>query len=369
MFTEQSRQAQTSRTVQSKTEGQSSVSQFKDNRPVSTAFQTLQRFADDEQDDALQGKFSEPVQREEDEEEPLQGKFATPIQRVTEDEEEPLQGKFAVQREAAPNLTGMPVNLKSGVENLSGFSMDSVRVHYNSPKPATVQALAYTQGTDIHVAPGQEQHLPHEAWHVAQQMAGRVSPTTNVNVMPVNDNVGLEHEADVMGARAVQSVQRKQNYINCIPKHNSIQLLTKDQTRILKKSGTLFTLSDSFCNKHVREDGYNRASVTKYLQQRGTPGQTEIHESKENIIAKIKSLCYDSPERAHVSKHKTYGVQVFVKIKGDKLKHLTVDQNGNIDKESDFLIVGPCDEKEITGNHFESNLTKFPVNDDDLLVM
>ena len=109
------------------------------------------------------------------------------------------------QREEAPrpNNTGMPDNLKSGIESLSGFSMDDVRVHYNSSKPATVQALAYTQGTDIHVAPGQEKHLPHEAWHVTQQMTGRVSPTTNINGMPVNDNAGLEHEADVMGEKAV----------------------------------------------------------------------------------------------------------------------------------------------------------------------
>ena len=110
----------------------------------------------------------------------------------------------AAQRAEAPrpNNTGMPDNLKSGIESLSGFSMDDVRVHYNSSKPATVQALAYTQGTDIHVAPGQEKHLPHEAWHVAQQMAGRVSPTTNINGMPVNDNAALEHEADVMGEKA-----------------------------------------------------------------------------------------------------------------------------------------------------------------------
>ena len=98
----------------------------------------------------------------------------------------------------------MPDNLKVGIESLSGFSMDNVRVHYNSSKPATVQAFAYTQGTDIHVAPGQEKYLPHEAWHVAQQMAGRVSPTTNINGMPVNDNAALEHEADVMGEKAVQ---------------------------------------------------------------------------------------------------------------------------------------------------------------------
>lgn len=127
---------------------------------------------------------------------------------------ESLQRKIDMANNAAqraeaprPNNTGMPDNLKAGIENLSGFSMDDVRVHYNSSKPATVQALAYTQGADIHVAPGQEKCLPHEAWHVAQQMAGRVSPTTNINGMPVNDNAALEHEADVMGERAV--TQRK----------------------------------------------------------------------------------------------------------------------------------------------------------------
>jgi hypothetical protein len=32
-------------------------------------------------------------------------------------------------------------------------------------------------------------------------MAGRVSPTTNINGISVNDNAALEHEADVMGRR------------------------------------------------------------------------------------------------------------------------------------------------------------------------
>ena len=123
----------------------------------------------------------------------------------------------AAQRAEAPrpNNTGMPDNLKAGIENLSGFSMDNVRVHYNSSKPATVQALAYTQGTDIHVAPGQEKCLPHEAWHVAQQMAGRVSPTTNINGKPVNDNAALEHEADVMGEKAVQCKNACVKNTNC----------------------------------------------------------------------------------------------------------------------------------------------------------
>jgi len=103
------------------------------------------------------------------------------------------------------NNTGLPDNLKSGVENLSGHSMDDVKVHYNSSAPAQLNAHAYAQGTDIHVAPGQEKHLPHEAWHVAQQKQGRVRPTIQMKgKVNVNDDRGLEKEADEMGSRASQ---------------------------------------------------------------------------------------------------------------------------------------------------------------------
>lgn len=102
------------------------------------------------------------------------------------------------------NNTGLPDKLKSGVESLSGISLDGVKVHQNSSKPASVGAHAYTQGTDIHVAPGQMKHLPHETWHVVQQAQGRVKPTTSVNGMAVNDNASLEREADVMGDKAMR---------------------------------------------------------------------------------------------------------------------------------------------------------------------
>ena len=99
----------------------------------------------------------------------------------------------------------LPDNVKQGVESLSGISMDDVKVHYNSAKPAQLNAHAYAQGTDIHIASGQEKHLPHEAWHVVQQKQGRVQPTTLMKAkVPINDDQGLEKEADVMGARALQ---------------------------------------------------------------------------------------------------------------------------------------------------------------------
>jgi Domain of unknown function (DUF4157) len=118
-------------------------------------------------------------------------------------EGELLQGKD----EPAPrkkNTTGLPDPLKAGIETLAGISLDDVQVHYHSPKPAHVQALAYTEGTEIHMGPGQEQHLAHEAWHVVQQKQGRVHPTRHVKGMPVNDEPVLEHEAHVMGTKARQ---------------------------------------------------------------------------------------------------------------------------------------------------------------------
>lgn len=172
-----------------------------------------------EEEEPLQGKFA-PIQMVE-EEEPLQGKFNT-LQMVEEEEplqakffpiqlvedEEPLQGKFGTiqkqAKQAANNNTGMPNQLKSGIEGLSGVDVSDVKVHYNSSKPAQLNAHAYAQGSNIHIGPGQEKHLPHEAWHTVQQKQGRVQATTQMKEnVQVNDDPSLENEADVMGAKAL----------------------------------------------------------------------------------------------------------------------------------------------------------------------
>lgn len=119
-------------------------------------------------------------------------------------------GGIAVDPEASdseslahrPNRTGLPERIKHGVESLSGVSLDDVTVYYNSSRPARMQALAYAQGTDIHVGPGQEQHLPEETWHVTQQKQGRVRPTMKLNGFGINDDRLLEAEAELMGDRA-----------------------------------------------------------------------------------------------------------------------------------------------------------------------
>jgi hypothetical protein len=139
------------------------------------------------------------------------------VQRQSDlEEKEPLRGKFATdvmptqpQTTSAPgeNRTGMPDRLKAGLERLSGLDMSGVRVRYNSAKPAQLNALAYTQGQEIEVGPGQERHLPHEGWHVVQQMKRRIKPTMQAKGVAISDDPALEREADLMGeiAAAKQS--------------------------------------------------------------------------------------------------------------------------------------------------------------------
>ena len=169
--------------------------QLSDNRELCAAqakMADLVQRMDDEEDDLLQGKFT--VQRDEEEDELLQGKFAQPIQCKQE------------------NQTGIPDDVKQRMESSFGTDFSSVRVHPDSSSAPEVGALAYTQGTDIHFAPGQfkpdtsggQQLLGHELAHVVQQAEGRVSPTTEIGGMPVNDNQSLEHEADVLGAQAAR---------------------------------------------------------------------------------------------------------------------------------------------------------------------
>jgi len=103
------------------------------------------------------------------------------------------------------NTIGLPDQLKEGIENLSGISMDDVKVHYNSAQPVQLQAHAYAQGTDITLASGQEKHLPHEVWHVVQQKQGRVKPTMQMKGdVAINDDAGLEAAADIMALKALK---------------------------------------------------------------------------------------------------------------------------------------------------------------------
>lgn len=102
--------------------------------------------------------------------------------------------------------TSLPDYLREKFEKKSGLPMDDVRVHYNSDKPAELGALAYTQGMDVHIGPGQEEHLEHELVHVVQQKQGIVQPTSSQSGILLNSSPNLEKDAEA--GRVLASIPR-----------------------------------------------------------------------------------------------------------------------------------------------------------------
>lgn len=113
-----------------------------------------------------------------------------------------------VAETAKPNQTGIPIQMKQNFEEKSGLSFDDVRVHYHSALPAKLGALAYTQGTQVFIGPGQECHLQHELGHVLQQKRGQVQATERLHGLNINRSPQLERNADVLAG------QREENTTN-----------------------------------------------------------------------------------------------------------------------------------------------------------
>jgi lipoprotein-anchoring transpeptidase ErfK/SrfK len=105
----------------------------------------------------------------------------------------------------------LPTQLQFKMGGALGADFSAVRVHEDG-RAASLGALAYTQGTNIHFAPGQYQPdtrqgqelLGHELTHVVQQAQGRVQTTGQAKGVAINNDPALEHEADVMGAKAAR---------------------------------------------------------------------------------------------------------------------------------------------------------------------
>lgn len=184
----------------------------------------------------------------------------------------PIQRQKNAQKKT--NNTGLPDQLKTGIESLAGMSMDHVNVHYNSLQPAKFNAHAYAQGSDIHLAPGQERHLPHEAWHVVQQQQGRVKPTMQTKAkVNINDDTILEKEADVMGKKASQ-------FLSTRPEDNA-------QSEQQEMRG-----SNQFL--HHNETGSNNFSLSNSFS---CPIQRVIHGAPQFVIHTPANLTADATAR------------------------------------------------------------------------
>jgi Domain of unknown function (DUF4157)/Protein-glutamine gamma-glutamyltransferase len=105
----------------------------------------------------------------------------------------------------------LPEGFRGQMERAFGADFSSVRVH-EDPAAAAMGALAFTRGTEIHVAPGYydpasqrgQALLGHELTHVVQQAQGRVRPTAQAAGGAANLDPALEREADDHGERAAR---------------------------------------------------------------------------------------------------------------------------------------------------------------------
>jgi len=201
-------------------------------------------------------------------------------------------GQELIQQKAQHNNSGLPTNLKLGIERLSGYSMDDIKVHYNSDKPAQLNAHAYAQGADIHLASGQEKHLPHEAWHSVQQKQGRVNATKQTKAgLGINDSAALENEADLMGQRALDLTRNGQ----AIEQHSVVKGITQKQAalntsfqlvdnRLSTTQGDHLTVTNSRASPVVQL-GRDRDNKKNKKQKTGSKGQ-----ELEEIIIGGRSL-------------------------------------------------------------------------------
>jgi len=105
----------------------------------------------------------------------------------------------------------LPDEVRCKMQGAFGADLSAVRVHEGA-HVAALGALAYTQGTDVHFAPGRyrpespagQELLGHELTHVVQQSQGRVAATRQAKGVGINDDASLEREADELGARAAR---------------------------------------------------------------------------------------------------------------------------------------------------------------------
>jgi hypothetical protein len=105
----------------------------------------------------------------------------------------------------------LPVNLRGSMEAAFGHDFASVRIH-EGQHAQSINARAYTRGSDVHFAPGQwrpgtqegRELIGHELAHVVQQSQGRVQATAQASGIAINDDAALEREADEAGSNAAR---------------------------------------------------------------------------------------------------------------------------------------------------------------------
>lgn len=132
-----------------------------------------------------------------------------PIQKKDDDENEIGKPNDGGQQSDSKNSDN---DVFSQMESAMNADFSNVKIHSGSHNAVNVGAQAFTQGNDIHFAPGKfdtnspagKELLAHELVHVKQQGEGRVQANNKIDGIPLNDDKKLEDEADEIASKVTR---------------------------------------------------------------------------------------------------------------------------------------------------------------------
>jgi hypothetical protein len=187
---------------------------------------------------------------------------------------------------------GLPGPVRGKMEHAFGADFSSVKVRESSEASA-IGAQAFTRGNEVvfapgHYDPGSERGqalIGHELAHVVQQSEGRVAPTMQAKGLAINDDAGLEAEADALGARAARGEQVRSSAAGAAPAGGVVQRRTQPEDVAVEMIGKEFTLSADDgtlrAGTVVKPTAWDNASDTVPVQT-ATPPVTSatVHKTK-----------------------------------------------------------------------------------------
>ncbi len=158
------------------------------------------------------------------------------------------------------NTEGISEGVLQKMENSFGEDFSDVKLFTNSQSAQDLEALAYTQGNEIHFAPGEDPYsnkgqeiLGHELSHVIQQREDRVETTHQEQGQNINNNDHLEKEADTQGRKAAQGTKVERNPISTNNQQGRNSPVQKKNAPIQKYASlptgaTIVTINPDFGN-------------------------------------------------------------------------------------------------------------------------
>lgn len=296
----------------------------------------------EEEEEPVQRKGPVPLQLQaaEDEEMLVQRKGPVPLMTTQCEGEESIQRRGPVppmnidsdelSQSSYSRSNKMPHLVQRKMESSFGEDFSDVNIHANSSQSKDLNAHAFAKGNDIHFATGMynpesqkgQELLGHELTHVVQQRQGRVQPTAQKKGVGINDDAGLEKEADEMGEKAAKgettSVQNGAPF--------SIQKSDADKVEI--QAGSIALAGEGGMNE-VRNIHFplNSPSSGVTLGKGYDMGTRTKEDIKDNLI------------EAGVPEDQATKISEAAGLKGSDAKQFVIDKKQSIGKISEVAVL------------------------------